>query len=504
MNERIKKMNPSGTKFNKVALRAGVGFLLIIIAAAAVLAIGLSARNSRAHAIAAVPPAEPMTSGNPGLAPNSYSPIVSRVAPAVVTIRSEGHVEAAQQQQFGEDPGDFFGGQMPQQQQAPRKRSALGSGVIVSSDGYILTNNHVIADSEKITVQLTDNRILDGKIIGSDAPSDLAVLKVEATGLPVLPLGNSDDVRVGDVALAIGNPLAVGQTVTAGIISAKGRATGLSDGSYEDFLQTDAPINQGNSGGALVNTNGELIGINSQILSPSGGNIGIGFAIPSNMAKNVMEQLIKSGSVRRGVLGVTVQPVTSDIAANLGLKDTNGVIVSSVQPGSSAERAGLKQGDIITKLNGAAVNDSNAFRNHVAGTQPGSSISLTVLRDGHEQELSATLGERQGEGSAKSEPNGGAAGPKLGVSVEPLTPELAAQLHLTAGTKGLVVHDLDPEGAAADAGIQQGDVILEFNHQPVSSVDQLKAAMQEANGRPAMMLINRRGNNLYVTVRLHS
>jgi len=292
-------------------------------------------------------------SSAPGnLATYSYSPVVSRVAPAVVTIRSEARARVAQVSPFTGDPQlrEFFGGRgLPRQPRAPQRRSGLGSGVIVSSDGYILTNHHVIEDAEKVQVQLTDNRTFDAKVVGSDAPSDLAVLKIEAKDLPVLALGNSDDVRGGDVALAVGNPLGIGQTVTSGIISAKGRSTGLSDGSYEDFLQTDAPINQGNSGGALVNTNGELIGINSQILSPTGGNIGIGFAIPSNMAKNVMEQLMKTGKVSRGVLGVTVQPVTSDAAESLGLKDTNGVIVSSVQPGSSAAHAGLKQGDVITK-----------------------------------------------------------------------------------------------------------------------------------------------------------
>jgi len=397
---------------------------------------------------------------------------------------------------------EFFGGRrMPPQ--TPQRRSGLGSGVIVSADGYVLTNHHVIDGAEAIKVQSTDNRTFDAKLVGSDAPSDLAVLKIEATALPLLGLGNSDDVRVGDVALAVGNPLGVGQTVTSGIISAKGRATGLSDGSFEDFLQTDAAINQGNSGGALVNTNGKLIGINSQILSPSGGNIGIGFAIPSNMAKNVMDQLMKTGKVTRGVLGVTVQPVSSEIAASLGIKEANGVIVSSVQADSSAARAGLKQGDVIIKFNGASVSDSNSFRNRVASTQPNTNIKLTVMRDGREQELSATLGERASNGaSEKGDVNSEATGGKLGVGVEPLTPELAAQLRLAQGTKGLVVGSVDPEGAAAEAGIRQGDVILEFNRQAVTSIEELRAAMNDANGRPALMLINRQGNNLFVTVRI--
>jgi Do/DeqQ family serine protease len=305
-------------------------------------------------------------------------------------------MRAPQQFPFTEDSSfrDFFGdrGNVPPMR-AQQRRSGLGSGVIVSTDGYILTNHHVVDGAEQIKVDLNDNRSLDARLVGSDPPSDLAVLKIEATNLPVLPLGDSERVRVGDVVLAIGNPLGIGQTVTMGIISAKGRQTGLSDGSFEDFLQTDAPINQGNSGGALVSTNSELVGINSQILSPSGGSIGIGFAIPSNMARRVMEQLIQGGKVRRGQLGIVVQKVTTDIASRLGLKEARGVVVAQVQPGSAAARAGIRQGDVITSLNGVEVNDPNSFRNQVASTPPGSEIVLTALRDGREQQVRVTLGE---------------------------------------------------------------------------------------------------------------
>jgi S1-C subfamily serine protease len=229
--------------------------------------------------------------------------------------------------------------------------------------------------------------------VGSDALSDLAVLKVDASSLPVLTLGDSDRTRVGDVVLALGNPLGIGQTVTMGIISAKGRQTGLSNGSFEDFLQTDAAINQGNSGGALVSTASELIGINSQILSPSGGSIGIGFAVPSNMARTVMDQLIRNGKVRRGQLGVTVLKIPSDEASKLGIDVGPGVAVFQVQAGSAAERAGLRKGDVITALNGTPVNDPNTFRNLVAGTAPGTEVTLTIKRDGKEQQVRATLGE---------------------------------------------------------------------------------------------------------------
>lgn len=314
----------------------------------------------------------------------SYASVVERVAPAVVTIHSESRIRAPQQYPYSSDPSfqDFFGGRgNTPRPQVEQRRSGLGSGVIVSTDGYILTNHHVVDGADQIKVDLNDNRTLDAKLVGSDPPSDLAVLKIEATNLPVLALGDSERVRVGDVVLAIGNPLGIGQTVTMGIVSAKGRQTGLSDGSFEDFLQTDAPINQGNSGGALVSTNSELIGINSQILSPSGGSIGIGFAIPSNMARSVLEQLIRAGRVRRGQLGIVVQ------------KDSRGVLVGQVQPGGPADRAGIRKGDIITAFSGVGVNDPNTLRNQIAGTPPGTEVMLTILRDGQQQQVRATLGE---------------------------------------------------------------------------------------------------------------
>lgn len=324
----------------------------------------------------------------------SYADIVSKAAPAVVTIHSQMRVRQPQQFPFGNDPffREFFGDRVPQP--APeRRREGLGSGVIVGQDGYVLTNHHVIDGADRIKVDLNDNRTLEARVIGTDPPSDLAVLKVEASGLPVLGLGDSDRTRVGDVVLAIGNPLGVGQTVTMGIISAKGRQTGLSNGAFEDFLQTDAPINQGNSGGALVSTNNELIGINSQILSPSGGSIGLGFAVPSNMARTVMEQLIRTGRVRRAQLGITVLKIPSEEASKLGVTEGPGVVVYQVQPGSAADRAGIRRGDIITALNGTAVGDPNTFRNIIAGSAPGTAVTLTFKRDGREQQVGVTLGE---------------------------------------------------------------------------------------------------------------
>ena len=257
---------------------------------------------------------------------------------------------------------------------------ALGSGVIVRADGHILTNHHVIDGAEDIKVDLNNRQTYSAKLVGSDAPSDLAVLSIRASGLSVLPLGDSDKVRVGDVCLAIGNPLGIGESVTAGIVSAKGRFSSVGAGSFQDFIQTDAPINQGNSGGALVNTRGELIGINSQIVSSNGGNIGIGFAIPSAMAKNVLNQLVEKGSVQRGMLGVSIQQMTSDLAAGLGLEGVRGVLVTGVTPNGPADKAGIKSGDAILQLDGKDVHESNEFRNEIAARQPGTEVNLTISR----------------------------------------------------------------------------------------------------------------------------
>jgi serine protease Do len=452
---------------------------------------------------------------------DSYSDVVSVAAPAVVTIRTEGKAKPAMtgfddQDGQGQDPDDllrrFFGQQFDQRgqrgQRSPRqgapRQHALGSGVIVSTDGYILTNYHVVDGAENIQVDLNDDRTVSAKVIGSDKPSDLALLKITAGDLHPIAVGNSDAVKVGDVVLAVGNPLGVGQTVTMGIISAKSRSTSVGDGGYEDFLQTDAPINHGNSGGALVNMKGELVGINSQILSNSDGNIGIGFAIPSNMVKNVMEQLRTNGKVTRAQLGVTVQGISPDMAESLGLKQTSGAIVSNVTPGSAADRAGVKRGDVIQSFNGQAVHDTNTLRNRVAEAGPGSTADLAILRDGAEKHLSVKLDEASPEKSARNNDRGESENDDktaLGVSVAPMTPELAARLRAPKDTHGLVVQGVNPDGRAAAAGIRSGDIIQEVNRASVSSVDDLKSALQKSGARPTLLLINRQGNDLFVTVR---
>jgi Do/DeqQ family serine protease len=512
--------------FGKRGLRAGIAAAAVgLLVTGATAWHGLAADPHASAAIAAEAAAPQVARVSIAGGRDSYADVVKTVAPAVVTIRVEGKARVSPTE-FDGDGNDFFrrffGGQFvdPGQQsggrrQAPRqqqrqmpetqKQHALGSGVVVTGDGYIMTNFHVVDGADDIKVEFTDGRNLDAKVIGTDEASDLALIKVAAGDLHPIAFGNSDGVQVGDVVLAVGNPLGVGQTVTMGIISAKGRQTDNDDKSFEDFLQTDAPINHGNSGGALVNTKGELVGIPSQIASVSDGNIGIGFAIPANMAKHVMTDLRTDGTVRRGQLGVTIQPITSDLAESLGLKSVGGVIVSSVLPNGAADHAGLKRNDIIKSFNGQPVQDINSLRNHVADLGPGATAALVVDRDGKDREVNVKLDERSAgklasdDSSTHGPDNADKAA--LGISVEPLTPELAQRAGAPRGTHGVVIDDVTADSRAAEAGLQPGDVIEEVNRQAVASVDDLKAAVKKSADRPVLMLVSRQGQERFVTVR---
>lgn len=468
--------------------------------------------------------AEQRSSGQVGLLPG-FSSVAKAVTPAVVTIEISARARPQTFPFSGNPFGDFFGlpeqpgqedGQRPRwrpqqfSQRPPESRgrlrpSGLGSGSIVSQDGYILTNNHVVDGAERVEVLMNDGRRFTAKIVGTDPPSDVAVLKVDGSRLPTLPWGDSSKAEVGDVVLAIGNPLGVGQTITLGIISAKGRSTRSGSGSYEDFLQTDAAINRGNSGGALVNLKGELIGVPSQILSQSGGNIGIGFAIPTAMARSVMDQLLRGEKVRRGKLGITISPLTPEVAEQFGYKETRGALVQDVEPGAPAERAGVKAGDIITEFQGQRIEDDAQFRNLVAQTAPGTTVKFKVWRDGAERELTATLAEVDPQAVARSRGGGGSPGAAssalAGTQVEALTPNLAQQLNLPPNVRGVVVTAVAADSSAADAGLQRGDVIEEVNRQPVSNLSEFNAALQKAGKRSVLLRVRRADGARYIVVR---
>ena len=451
------------------------------------------------------------SAGNRGIGAVSFdsgfAEVAKAVLPSVVNVSSSKVVKVpgiGPESPFL-DPffRQFFGNDFMRQFNVPREQRehSLGSGVIVSPDGYILTNYHVVEKATEIKVSRSGQREFKAKIIGTDPKTDIAVLKVDEKNLPAITFGDSSKVRVGEFALAIGNPFGVGQTVTMGIVSATGRG-GLGIEAYEDFIQTDASINPGNSGGALVNVRGELIGINTAILSRSGGNNGIGFAIPVNMARQVMEQILKHGKVVRGWLGVVIQPVTPEIAKAFGLSgEPRGALVSDVTPDSPAAKAGLQKGDIIIDLNGQPVADSRELSLKVANLQPGSTAKLTLWRNGAQREIAVTLGEMPANLGRPGEGGGEGGGTALeGLSVDELTPQIARQLGISPGTKGVVITDVQEGSAAAEAGLRQGDVIQEVNRRPVTNVAEFQRAVRQAGRQPVLLLVNRGGDTLYVVV----
>ena len=432
------------------------------------------------------------------------APLARTVRQSVVSISSTTIVKTpafTQSHPFFDDPffRRFFGREPDQGRE--QRQTSLGSGVIVSPDGYILTNNHVVEGSRELKVIFADEREMNAKVIGADAPTDLAVIKVEAKELPAMPLGDSRSVQVGDFVLAIGNPFGLGQTVTFGIVSATGRGN-LGIAQYEDFIQTDAAINQGNSGGALVNMRGQLVGINTAIRTNGlGGNLGIGFSVPIHMARDVMDQILRKGRVIRGYLGLLPQDLNPTIAEKFGLKGTQGALVGNVESGTPADKAGIQVGDIILEYNGQKVKDADDLRNTVAQTAPGSEVKIKLFRDGKEMTVEAELAQRPDTQPASRQEELSRSNPLSGIEVQDLTPSIARQLNLPSGTQGVVIMDVAPDSSAAEAGLERGDVIQKIDQQPIANVSEFRRAAARAEGKEVLLLINRRRTTLFVVLK---
>jgi serine protease Do len=439
----------------------------------------------------------------------SFSAIVKKAAPSVVNIKTSTAVKASNRSNSPlNDPlfRRFFGDQLPgvEEEESPnppprpnsRKTIGLGSGVIFSKDGYIVTNNHVINEADEILIDIPSQNHKEYKatIVGTDSRSDLAILKIEGNDLPSMVIGDSDKIEVGDVVLAIGNPFGLGQTVTQGIVSALGRNLKLSREAYEDFIQTDASINQGNSGGALVDAEGRLVGINTAIISPTGGNLGIGFAVPVNMVRSVMEQIIKSGKVSRGYLGVIIEPLDSDLAASFGLKSNAGALVNQVADDGGAKQAGIKRGDVITELNGKPVESPDELRLKVSREKPGDKIKLKVMREGKAKEFEITLAElsdksQTAELTPGKEEESAQSGEFLaGLRIEELTPALRKKINIPDNIKGVVISEVDPAESAAEAGIRPGSVLVEIGPKEIKSVQEAQDAIKGAKGKIRLLL----------------
>ncbi len=429
----------------------------------------------------------------------AYVQIAQKVTPSVVRVSSTKTVPVSDNEgmepflkQFPFPFFSPFGEESPKQfKRRPRAQEMLmGSGFIVSPDGLIMTNNHVVKDMKEIKVTLPGNKEYKAKLIGADADSDVAVIKIDAKDLPAVTWGDSSKLRVGEIVVAVGNPFGLSGTVTNGIVSATGR-TNVGIIGYEDFIQTDAPINPGNSGGPLVNINGEVIGINTAIATQSGGYMGVGFTIPSNSAKMVMDQLIKHGKVERGLLGVNIQDVSESLAKSFGRSDTSGALVSQVVPGSPSEKAGVKAGDIILEFNGHQVTGASQLKNLVGQTKPGSKAKLTIWRDKKTISVDVTIAERTAKSLAAASPKGGTSA-ELGVAVAKVPPDVASNLGLKEGV-GVMIQEVDPEGAGASIGLLKGDIILEIDGKQISDLSEFNSAVEQAKKNGIIRLMIQRG-----------